>query len=76
MCDADSECSGIQFFQVGNEPGATAALVALDDELNQLHDVRDIVDTVPMADGAALSGEGILKVVLGAVNKKLDRASL
>lgn len=69
---------GIQFFQVGNEPGAAAALKELDDDLANLHggDVRDIVDTVPWVStsgAGGLNGEGILKVVLGAVMRKLDR---
>lgn len=76
---------GVQFFQVGNEPGAGEALRALDDDLAQLGGgVRDMVDTVsfpPRPAGAAgrgevpvLSGEAILKTVLGAVVKRLDRA--
>ncbi len=39
---------------------------------------RDIVDTVPFVPGprgrgVGLTGEAILKVVLGAVNRRLDR---
>lgn len=74
---------GVQFFQVGSEPGAGEALRALDDDLAQLGGgVRDMVDTVsfparPPGGGGevpVLSGEGILKTVLGAVVKRLDRA--
>ena len=66
---------GIQFFQVGREPDAAEDLQDLDDALSTTHDIRDIVDTVPWTgdDGQILTGAGILKVVLGSVNRKLDR---
>lgn len=76
--DAPAWQVGIQFFQVGNEQGAAAALQELDDGLAEMGGgVRDIVDTVPWtsANGEGLNGEGILKVVLGAVNRRLDRKS-
>ncbi|KAL1628405.1 hypothetical protein SLS54_001978 [Diplodia seriata] len=77
-CDAPAWQVGIQFFQVGREPGAKEHLKQLDDELAELSgedDLRDIVDTVPFTghDDAELTAEGILKVVLGAVNRRLDR---
>lgn len=76
--DAPAWQIGIQFFQVGNEPGAREHLRQLDDELAELaggDDLRDIVDTVPFlgAEGESLNGEGVLKVVLGSVNRRLDR---
>lgn len=63
---------GIQFFQVGNERGAASALQELDDNLGG---VRDIVDTVSWSHGPArtLTANAILKVVLGAVVRRLDR---
>ncbi len=66
---------GIQFFQVGKEPDAAEDLKDLDDVLSTTHDIRDIVDTVPWSgdDGQVLSAELLLKVVLGSVNRKLDR---
>jgi hypothetical protein len=80
---------GIQFFQVGNEPGAAAALRELDDELSGqvVGGARDMVDTVTFdatttsssdsgdvgVDVPTLTGDGILKTVLGAVVKRLDR---
>lgn len=79
---------GIQFFQVGNEPGAAEALRALDDDLAELGGgVRDMVDTVTFnvrpghAGGLSssvpvLSADAILKTVLGAVVKRLDRARI
>jgi uncharacterized protein YegL len=69
---------GVQFFQVGNEEGAKEALQELDDELSSLVEggVRDMVDTVTWdlnEGGNNLTGEHILKIVLGAVNRRLDR---
>jgi uncharacterized protein YegL len=65
--DAPAWQIGIQFFQVGNEPGAKEHLKQLDDGLAELSgedDLRDMVDTVPFsgAEGTELTGEGILKV--------------
>lgn len=66
---------GIQFFQVGEERGAAEALQELDDGIKDMGGCRDIVDTVPWRGERAegLNAEGILKVVLGSVNKRLDR---
>jgi len=69
---------GIQFFQVGNENGAARALQELDDSLAEMGGgIRDIVDTVTWSarDGTApvLTSNAILKVVLGAVVRRLDR---
>lgn len=70
---------GVQFFQVGNEEGAKEALMELDDGLSELVEggVRDMVDTVtwdPIEEGSiSLTGDGILKCLLGAVNRRLDR---
>ncbi|GKU07660.1 unnamed protein product [Fusarium langsethiae] len=68
---------GIQFFQVGNELGATKALRELDDDLAE-QGIRDMVDTATwnsnsVGNSQSLSAEGILKVVLGAVVRRLDR---
>lgn len=67
---------GIQFFQVGEEQGAADALRELDDGLVERGGgVRDMVDTVPWSGGRGkgLTAEGILKVLLGGVNRRLDR---
>jgi hypothetical protein len=73
---------GVQFFQVGNEEGAKEALSELDDGIQGLvrGGVRDMVDTCtwmggPAEEGEAprLTGEGMLKVCLGSVVKRLDR---
>lgn len=77
-CDADPWQIGIQFFQIGTDITAQKYLKQLDDDLGKAvknGQFRDIVDTVPWKGqtGRTLSGDGILKVVLGAVNKRLDR---
>lgn len=70
---------GIQFFQVGNERGATEALNALDNELGARvpGGIRDMIDTATWnsRDGRTqvLTANSILKVVLGAVIRRLDR---
>jgi uncharacterized protein YegL len=79
--DAAPHQIGVQFFQVGNEEGAKEALIELDDGLVGLvaGGVRDMVDTCTWMGGSSedgqlkLTSEGILKVVLGAVVKRLDR---
>lgn len=68
---------GIQFFQVGDEAGASRALRELDDDLAE-QGIRDMVDTVTWDASAVnsnreLTADGILKVVLGAVVRRLDR---
>ena len=65
---------GIQFFQVGNDPAATKALQELDDGLMAMGCTRDIVDTVPWKE--SLNADGLLKVVLGSVNRRLDRKNV
>lgn len=75
--DAPIHQIGIQFFQVGNEPGAREALRELDDDLGDRvdGDLRDMVDTVTWENGVkgVLTADSILKVVLGAVVRRLDR---
>ncbi|KAK2059295.1 hypothetical protein LY76DRAFT_592435 [Colletotrichum caudatum] len=75
--DAPMHQVGVQFFQVGNEPGAREALRELDDDLvNRVDgDLRDMVDAVTWEHGSRglLTAETILKVVLGAVIRRLDR---
>lgn len=75
--DAPAWQVGIQFFQVGDEPGARRHLKELDDDLAEIagQHLRDIVDTVPYTiGGAVINADGILKVVLGAVLRRLDRS--
>ncbi|KAM3503444.1 hypothetical protein MY10362_004191 [Beauveria mimosiformis] len=70
---------GVQFFQVGRDASAQAALRELDDGLSK-YSGRDIVDCVTWDDERAgkgvLTAEGILKVVLGAVSRRLDWKTL
>lgn len=68
---------GIQFFQIGNDKEATEALRNLDDGLSS-GGMRDMVDTTSFDardqfGNKALTADGILKVVLGAVVRRLDR---
>lgn len=81
---------GVQFFQVGNDERATLALKQLDDKLGVTgglssvrKPVRDMVDTVTfdtVGDGRTgtprLTRDGILKTVLGAVNRRHDNSNL
>lgn len=66
---------GVQFFQVGRDARAKEALQELDDGLAR-HSGRDIVDAVTWdatsQGGRGLTAEGVLKVVLGAVSRRLD----
>jgi len=66
---------GIQFFQVGDERGAAEHLRSLDDDLAAESGARDMVDTVPWngVGRSGLSANAILKCVLGAVTRRLDR---
>ncbi|KAI9903239.1 hypothetical protein N3K66_002591 [Trichothecium roseum] len=70
--DAMAHQVGLQFFQVGRDADAAEHLRQLDDELVG---VRDMVDTVTWDRGGDLSADAILKVVLGAVVRRLDRKS-
>ena len=74
---------GVQFFQVGDDPGAAGYLRSLDNNLER--GGRDIVDTVTfdtVVDGEGgsirfeMTPEAVLKTVLGAVNKRLDGQQL
>ncbi|KAL9087394.1 MAG: hypothetical protein Q9165_006691 [Trypethelium subeluteriae] len=76
--DAPAWQVGIQFFQVGRDAEATKHLKQLDDDLAEISgdmDLRDVVDTTCYKgeSGGELTGEGVLKVVLGSVNRRLDR---
>ena len=75
--DAPAWQIGLQFFQVGKEPGAKEYLQSLDDNLTELagSPIRDMVDTQPWTndENVELNADGILKTILGAVNRRLDR---
>ncbi|KAJ7506627.1 hypothetical protein B0H11DRAFT_2322876 [Mycena galericulata] len=63
---------GIQFFQVGNDRAATRALKDLDDDLAKAGDIRDIVDTTPYSKLNTVTAEGMIKVLLGSINRRID----
>ncbi|KAK8036801.1 hypothetical protein PG994_015298 [Apiospora phragmitis] len=74
ICAPDYQV-GIQFFQVGGYVEAAKALKALDDDLPS-RGVRDIVDTCYFQGGTrgTLTSQKLLKVVLGAVDKRIDKS--
>lgn len=76
--DAELWQVGIQFFQVGWEPGAAENLAELDDALSDTYNIRDMVDTVPWSgeEGQELTAERLLKVCLGSVVRRHDRKTL
>ncbi|EPE03802.1 von willebrand factor [Ophiostoma piceae UAMH 11346] len=90
--DAPPYQVGVQFFQVGTEPDAAAYLKHLDDTLgqNEPNPIRDMVDTVTWDSSAnvgsgsnanrpqplILQADAILKTVLGAVVKRLDKVTV
>ncbi|KAE8149424.1 hypothetical protein BDV25DRAFT_156338 [Aspergillus avenaceus] len=78
-CNAVPWQVGIQFFQIGDDKDAQRYLQELDDELcsKKQNGMRDMVDTVPWKSnaGKTLEAEGILKCVLGAVNRRYDKRS-
>ncbi|KIO31076.1 hypothetical protein M407DRAFT_14197 [Tulasnella calospora MUT 4182] len=65
---------GIQFVQIGTDDNAAEALRVLDDDLATVHGVRDIVDTYPYtAEGSQLTADSLAKILLGGINRRLDR---
>jgi len=63
---------GIQFVQIGNDSTATRALKELDDDLHRTGDIRDIVDTTPYSKLNPVTAEGLIKVLLGGINRRID----
>ncbi|CAJ2504961.1 Uu.00g123550.m01.CDS01 [Anthostomella pinea] len=68
---------GVQLFQIGQpSPEVVQTFKYLDDELHKEAQTRDIVDTTTWTgEPGSLSTDDLLKVVLGAVVKKLDERS-
>ncbi|KAJ7055070.1 hypothetical protein C8F01DRAFT_1030597 [Mycena amicta] len=64
---------GIQFVQIGNDAGATRALKVLDDNLHRTANIRDIVDTTPYSKLNPVTAEGLMKVLLGGINRRIDQ---
>lgn len=68
---------GIQFLQIGNEEGAREALEELDDALADIYGIRDMVDTTRYVGAREpISGDVLLKALLGGINRRLDRLRL
>ncbi|KIJ56510.1 hypothetical protein M422DRAFT_150128, partial [Sphaerobolus stellatus SS14] len=63
---------GIQFVQIGISSKATKALQDLDDALFNKHKIRDMVDTT-LYDKKALTTESLRKILLGSINRKVDK---
>ncbi|KAJ7146016.1 hypothetical protein C8R44DRAFT_756356 [Mycena epipterygia] len=63
---------GIQFVQVGNDSAATRALKELDDDLHKAGNIRDIVDTTPYSKLNPVTADGLIKVLLGGINRRID----
>lgn len=65
---------GIQFVQLGADPAATEALKEMDNELSTKYDIRDMVDTT-LYTGQAMNPELLGKILLGGINRRVDRIS-
>ncbi|KAJ7512456.1 hypothetical protein B0H11DRAFT_2268501 [Mycena galericulata] len=64
---------GIQFVQIGNDSAATRALQELDDDLAKEANIRDIVDTTPYSKLNPVTADGLIKVLLGGINRRIDQ---
>ncbi|KAI1073720.1 hypothetical protein F5B20DRAFT_574603 [Whalleya microplaca] len=68
---------GVQFFQIGNVEGVRETMKSVDDELSEALGVRDMIDTVTWSgQPGELSSDAVLKVVLGAVKRSIDKTDL
>ncbi|KAL0950079.1 hypothetical protein HGRIS_010083 [Hohenbuehelia grisea] len=68
---------GIQFVQIGQDSTARKYLTELDDDLTRKHKVRDIVDTTPCTvTNGKISSEVLMKILLGAINRRIDREGI
>ncbi|QRV72329.1 hypothetical protein RhiJN_00343 [Ceratobasidium sp. AG-Ba] len=63
---------GVQFIQIGNDEGARKALKRMDNKLSEKNGVRDIVDTRPF-DGDKLTPEVLIAMLLGGINRRVDK---
>ncbi|KAJ7636936.1 hypothetical protein FB45DRAFT_907781 [Roridomyces roridus] len=63
---------GIQFVQIGSDATATQALRELDDDLAKAGDIRDIVDTTPYSKLHPVTADGLIKVLVGGINRRVD----
>lgn len=64
-----------QMVQIGVDEEAAEHLRKLDDDLKAKHNVRDMVDTTLFLERqqATLSEAYIMKALLGAINKSIDK---
>ncbi|KAJ7827617.1 hypothetical protein B0H14DRAFT_2813834 [Mycena olivaceomarginata] len=62
----DTVCS------IGNDSRATKALKELDDDLHKTRNIRDIVDTTPYSKLNPVTADGLIKVLLGGINRRID----
>ncbi|KAJ7094394.1 hypothetical protein C8R44DRAFT_749575 [Mycena epipterygia] len=67
---------GIQFVQIGNDSSATKALKELDDDLHKTGNIRDIVDTTPYSKLNPITADGLIKVLLGGINRRIDEQTM
>jgi hypothetical protein len=68
---------GIQFVQVGNDSKATKYLKQLDNDIDDDNNMRDMIDTTSASKlKGKLSGDALVKILLGGVNRRLDKEKL
>lgn len=68
---------GIQFVQMGDDPDAKLFLKQLDEDLEEPNELeRDIVDSTLYRENSTLSITRRRKILLGAINKKIDNMYL
>ncbi|KAJ7485660.1 hypothetical protein FB451DRAFT_1432256, partial [Mycena latifolia] len=51
---------------------STKALKELDDDLHKAGNIRDIVDTTPYSKLNPVTADGLIKVLLGGINRRID----
>lgn len=64
---------GVHFVQIGNDTRATRALKELDDDLHKTGNIRDIVDTTPYTKLNPVTADGLIKILLGGINRRIDQ---
>lgn len=71
---------GIQLVQIGDDAQATEFLQDLDNYVHTNPELksgskpsRDMVDTEPYRPGETLTEEKLVKVLIGGINKRIDR---
>jgi len=65
---------GLQFIQIGSDSNARTFLERLDNDLKEKHSIRDMVDTEPYTNGD-LTATRLTKLLLGGINRKVDRST-